>query len=123
MNYNERLMPCPFCGGKANMITIANGSTHHDVSFTFGIECSECGTCLPWVHELRATLEDGELKITKDERDKAVEEWNRRIQKKKKRGRMMERPRKKHHRNHTAEKSNRQRRMAVHAISRQYTKR
>lgn len=111
MNYNERLMPCPFCGGKANMITIANGSTHHDVSFTFGIECSECGTCLPWVHELRATLEDSELKITKDERDKAVEEWNRRIQKKK------------HHRNHTAEKSNRQRRMAVHAISRQYTKR
>lgn len=93
MNYNERLMPCPFCGGKANMITIANGSTHHDVSFTFGIECSECGTCLPWVHELRATLEDGELKITKDERDKAVEEWNRRMQKKK-RGRMMERPRK-----------------------------
>lgn len=94
MNYNERLMPCPFCGGKANMITIANGSTHHDVSFTFGIECSECGTCLPWAHELRATLEDGELEITKDERDKAVEEWNRRIQKKKKRGRMMERPRK-----------------------------
>lgn len=83
MNYNERLMPCPFCGGKANMITIANGSTHHDVSFTFGIECSECGTCLPWVHELRATLENGELKITKDERDKAVEEWNRRMQKKK----------------------------------------
>lgn len=35
MNYNERLMPCPFCGGEANMITIANGSTHHDVSFTF----------------------------------------------------------------------------------------
>lgn len=83
MNYNERLMPCPFCGGKANMITITNGSTHHDVSFTFGIECSECGTCLPWVRELRATLEDGELKITKDEREKAVEEWNRRIQKKK----------------------------------------
>lgn len=90
MNYNERLMPCPFCGGKANMITITNGSTHHDVSFTFGIECSECGTCLPWVRELRATLEDGELKITKDEREKAVEEWNRRMQKKKKRGRMME---------------------------------
>lgn len=64
MNYNERLMPCPFCGGKANMITTTNGSTHHDVSFTFGIECSECGTSLPWVHELRATLEDGELKIT-----------------------------------------------------------
>ena len=35
----------------------------------------------------------------------------------------MERPRKKHHRNHTAEKSNRQRRVAVYAISRQYTKR
>ena len=83
MNYNERLMPCPFCGGKTNMITIANGSTHHDVSFTFGIECSECGKSLPWVHELRATLENGELKITKDERDKAVEEWNRRMQKKK----------------------------------------
>lgn len=83
MNYNERLMPCPFCGGKANMITITNGSTHHDASFTFGIECSECGTSLPWVHELRATLEDGELKITKDEREKAVEEWNRRITNKK----------------------------------------
>lgn len=83
MNYNERLMPCPFCGGKANMITTTNGSTHHDVSFTFGIECSECGTSLPWVHELRAALENGELKITKDERDKAVEEWNRRMQKKK----------------------------------------
>nr|DAO53224.1 MAG TPA: restriction alleviation protein [Caudoviricetes sp.] len=83
MNCNERLMPCPFCGGKANMITTANGSTHHDVSFTFEVECSECGTSLPWVHELRATLENGELKITKDERDKAVEEWNRRMQKKK----------------------------------------
>jgi Lar family restriction alleviation protein len=83
MNYNERLMPCPFCGGKANMITTTNGSTHHDVSFTFGIECSECGTSLPWVHELRATLENGELKITKDERDRAVEEWNRRMPKKK----------------------------------------
>lgn len=83
MNYNERLMPCPFCGGKANMITTTNGSTRHDVSFTFEIECSECGTCLPWVHELRATLENGELKITKDERDKAVEEWNRRMPKKK----------------------------------------
>lgn len=83
MNYNERLMPCPFCGGKANMITTANGSTHHDVSFTFGIECSECGTCLPWARELRATLEDGELKITKDEREKAVEEWNGRTTNKK----------------------------------------
>ena len=83
MNYNERLMPCPFCGGKANMITITNGSTHHDVSFTFEVECSECGTSLPWMHELRATLENGELKITKDERDKAVEAWNRRMPKKK----------------------------------------
>ena len=83
MNHNEKLMPCPFCGGKANMITTTNGSTHHDVSFTFGVECSECGTSLPWVHELRATLVDGELKITKDERDKAVEEWNRRIPNKK----------------------------------------
>lgn len=33
--------------------------------------------------ELRATLEDGELKITKDEREKAVEEWNRRTTNKK----------------------------------------
>lgn len=85
MNYNERLMPCPFCGGEANMITTTNGSTHHDVSFTFGVECSECGTSLPWMHELRATLENGELKITKDERDRAVEEWNRRMPKKKER--------------------------------------
>lgn len=122
MNYNERLMPCPFCGGEANMITTTNGSTHHDVSFTFEVECSECGTSLPWVHELRVTLENGELKITKDERDRAVEEWNRRMQKKKAR-KNDGKTKKKHHRNHTAEKSNRQRRVAVYAISRQYTKR
>ena len=86
MNYNERLMPCPFCGGKANMITAGNTSTHYDAGFTFGVECSECGTSLPWIRELRITLEDGELKITKDERDRAVEEWNRRIPNKKSEG-------------------------------------
>lgn len=86
MNYNERLMP-------------------YDVSFTFEVECSECGTSLPWVHELRATLENGELKITKDERDKAVEGRNRRMQKKKAR-KNDGKTKKKHHRNNTAPKSN-----------------
>ena len=58
MNYNERLMPCPFCGGKANMITIANGSAHHDVSFTFEIEC--------FIQKHRIFTEDNEEKTGKN---------------------------------------------------------
>lgn len=43
------------------------GFTCCNIGFVFEVECSECGRNVPWAHELKATIEDGELKITKGE--------------------------------------------------------
>lgn len=34
MNDTEKLLPCPFCGGKAVFVAKTNSSSHHGVDFT-----------------------------------------------------------------------------------------
>ncbi len=75
---NRELKACPFCGEEPTMTTVGNTSSNYDVGFDFYVKCYGCGISLPRQYEVRMTLENGELRITKDERNKAIEEWNKR---------------------------------------------
>lgn len=75
----EELKKCPFCGEKAYFRTDANGYQKENRMFSFHIECRSCKLAFPKAFELEFSLnENGELQFSKDERDKAVHEWNRR---------------------------------------------
>lgn len=60
---NDKLKPCPFCGGKAeyheNCIDVEFGSE-------FWIRCTQCG----------CSFQTGDVN---DTHDKVVEKWNRRV--------------------------------------------
>ena len=74
------LKPCPFCGGKPQLCTLSNSSSHFGVGFEFEIACTSCKIKLPNRFEILLHLEEnGELKITKDDREIAVAAWNRRV--------------------------------------------
>lgn len=75
---NRELKACPFCGEEPTMTTVGNTSSNYDVGFDFYVKCYGCGISFPRRYEVRMTLENGELRITKDERNKAIEEWNKR---------------------------------------------
>lgn len=79
MTENEELKPCPFCGGKAMFLTIANKSSHSAVGVMFKIKCMKCGTELPKSYECEMYMDqDGGIRTGKDERTKATTDWNRR---------------------------------------------
>ena len=76
------LKPCPFCGGKAKFLIktyMERGATR---GYNFGIYCTKCDIVLPktnYIIEFEMSSDDGELKVTADERPQAIEAWNRRI--------------------------------------------
>lgn len=73
------LKPCPFCGGKAMFLTITNKSSHSAVGVMFKIKCMKCGTEFPKSYECEMYMDqDGGIRIGKDERTKAITDWNRR---------------------------------------------
>lgn len=76
----EELKACPFCGGKAVFCTELNKSSHTDVGYEFSIKCSRCGIKSPFRYGVSFHLnENGEIHPTTDKRDKAIAEWNRRV--------------------------------------------
>ena len=76
---SESLKPCPFCGGKAMFLTITNKSSHSAVGVMFKIKCMKCGTELPKSYECEMYMDqDGGIRTGKDERTKAITDWNRR---------------------------------------------
>lgn len=77
----NKLKPCPFCGGKAVFQIKSNGSSHYDVHFEFTIKCQKCGCELPKTYSFAFTLGDcGQIIPQNDQRKKALELWNRRSQ-------------------------------------------
>lgn len=73
---SEILKPCPFCGGKAMFLTIANKSSHSAVGVMFKIKCTKCGTELPKSYECEMYMDqDGGIRTGKDERTKAITDW------------------------------------------------
>lgn len=78
----EKLKPCPFCGGKANFFIETYMERGITRGYNFGIYCTKCDITLPkrnYVIEFEMSSDDGELKVTTDERPQAIEAWNRRI--------------------------------------------
>ncbi len=68
MNDTEKLLPCPFCGGKADFESKENYSAH---AF-WRIVCNECG-CGTWCDEDGFGYEDNQGK------QKVIDEWNNRF--------------------------------------------
>lgn len=82
MNDNK-LKPCPFCGGKARFKIKGYMSSNYSAGFSCTIECSACGcTPIPKPHDLSLTMdENGEVKMTDASivlRDNMILAWNQR---------------------------------------------
>lgn len=60
-------------------LTITNKSSHSNVGVMFKIKCMKCGTELPKSYECEMYMDqDGGIRTGKDERMKAIADWNRR---------------------------------------------
>ena len=57
-----KLLPCPFCGGEADIEEIP-GSPYTDESYVYGVGCKECN--IGWYE---------------DTKEEAIERWNRRME-------------------------------------------
>lgn len=80
MKYSEKLKPCPFCGKKAEFRTNTTGTNGENFMYRFYIRCSNCGMNSSHIYGVEITFRNGDFVIIEDERDKAVEEWNRRAE-------------------------------------------
>ena len=74
------LKPCPFCGGKAVFVTKSIGHGGGCAIFDFEISCESCSAKAPKAYGCIEFYFDqyGEVKVHKDEKQKAIEAWNRR---------------------------------------------
>ena len=73
------LKPCPFCGGEAEFITDTNGCQSDFRKISFHIQCKGCKIEYPKRYEIGFHLSGhGEIVMDTDERQKALEVWNRR---------------------------------------------
>ena len=80
MKYSEKLKPCPFCGKKAEFRTNTAGTNGENFKYRFNIRCRNCGMNSSHIYDVEITFRNGDFVIIEDERDKAVEEWNRRAE-------------------------------------------
>lgn len=73
----NKLKPCPFCGGKAN---IREFSCSHSGSGEFSAEYEAgCGTCKIYFRAKSIfTLRNGQPDFAQNGYDKVIEAWNRR---------------------------------------------
>lgn len=78
MKYSEKLKPCPFCGKKAEFRTNTTGTNGENFKYRFNIRCRNCGMNSSHIYGVEITFRNGDFVIIEDERDKAVDEWNRR---------------------------------------------
>ena len=71
MSEKIALKPCPFCGGRARLISLGhrNGTAFDD----WGIECVKCGA-MPWALEMYRCRTQEEILAT------CAERWTRRAE-------------------------------------------
>lgn len=77
----QKLNPCPCCGGNAVYFDSKKTFELWDIVFHFTIMCRKCGLQLPDdKYVLRIGMaKNGDISIKKDDRQKAAEDWNRRM--------------------------------------------
>ena len=77
----DKLKSCPFCDGKAIFHTFDTYYGQSKCGFHFYVKCAKCDTIAPSskVFEFCIVLmENGEIRITKDDRKEAADVWNKR---------------------------------------------
>lgn len=77
-----KLEPCPFCGGEAAYNIKSNYGHGTTSGWQFGIKCTKCMTELP-MRDFVVTVDlesNGEIAFDKDDRKKAADMWNRRVE-------------------------------------------
>ena len=75
----QELKPCPFCNGNAIFRTASFSHMQDGCGIHFSIKCAKCGAEVPSskLFEVKFTLLDnGEIRICKDERLEASMKWN-----------------------------------------------
>ena len=74
------LRNCPFCGGKAYFNLISMERQAGVQSFEYEIKCKECSMKIPQTFYTSFSFyANGEIKVTLDEREKAIKAWNKRV--------------------------------------------
>jgi Lar family restriction alleviation protein len=77
----ETLKSCPFCGGQARFVCKCNISHGDFRGWEFSISCIKCNATIPKTnYRLMVKLdENGNIVLVgEDERNKAIDAWNRR---------------------------------------------
>lgn len=75
------LKKCPFCGGKSIFNLIGTRATVKTICYDFIIKCAQCEITSPKAYTLNITLnEDGLIEFIKDDRQIAINDWNRRFE-------------------------------------------
>lgn len=76
----EKLKPCPFCGGEAEIMCLSTVNEHGILSKVFVITCKECGLRNPKAFRIFAQIHnDGICVFDESEKKEAIEAWNRRV--------------------------------------------
>jgi len=76
----EELKPCPFCGGKPDFLATKYMADTFCTGIVFSLVCNNCGGSISRSYCMTIRLnKDGSLYIEADNRQRAIEEWNKRV--------------------------------------------
>ena len=76
----DKLLPCPFCGGSAEIICTQSINIRDEFSKSFIIRCANCGTQKPQPFRVYARISnDANCSFDESERLNAIEAWNKRV--------------------------------------------
>lgn len=74
---NDKLKPCPFCGGEATIREFACGSTGNgEFSASYEVGCKDCK--IKFLRESKFSLINGHPVFSKNGYDECINAWNRR---------------------------------------------
>ena len=75
------LKPCPFCGGKAVFFVKNHTASETKSYWRIGVYCTKCDLTSSKLYSLTLALgTNAEIQTIKDERQHAVDDWNRRAE-------------------------------------------
>lgn len=76
----DKFKTCPWCGGEAYVKVLSSLTTPAIVGLKFTIACKCCGVTLPGKYHIGFKItETGAISVSPDEREQAVNDWNRRV--------------------------------------------
>lgn len=77
------LKPCPFCGGEAKFNIYSTNTQRNCRGWRYDVRCGKCGAFVPdgCAYETTVVMDDnGNVCLLGDDRDKAIQAWNRRAE-------------------------------------------